>query len=202
MFRWFALPDGSLENGFVLNGVGKVTADGFELGEHGEKSWLEFGGVIASTMTIDIGYVMLSNIVEDEREQPWAELGVHTVFRDTSDSQRGAVCFLGIGQDLEANPPVIEDAYLETKEDGATRSTVNFDGPLNGLVGRLYQFRTPTNVRCGVHRDNETTSTDYDVESPALEGGFAISSDRVVARLTHIWVAWQPLVPASGVTRP
>lgn len=193
--RWFALPAGSLEGGFTQKqGVGKIVEDGFVLGDHDQISWIVLDEVVAGTVTIDVGYEIVSNVVEDDREQRWAEIGVHTVFRGIENSERGAVCFLGIAQDTQPKPPVLGDAYLETKEDADQKPSVTFAPPLNGTIGRLYQFRTPSLVSCGATRMGTTTVTaGYPVMTlAATTAGVAISAERMAAKLTHIWVAWQP----------
>jgi hypothetical protein len=194
--RWIPITAGSLEDAFVQTGAGKIVADGFELGVRDERSWLVFDlDAMAHTANIDVGYEMMSNVIEDSGTHPWSELGVHTVHRGMTDSTRGSVCFLGIGEDGE-QPPVVA-AYLETKEDEQTRSTVSFAPPLNGTLGRLYQFRTMNEVRCGARRGDEITTSNYEVTRTSAMGGFAISADRIVAKLTHVWIAWQPLDPPS-----
>jgi hypothetical protein len=196
MFRWFALPGGSLEDGFMQKeGVGTIVEDGFVLGDHEQISFIAFDEVNAGTVAIDVGYEIVSNVVEDDREQRWAELGIHSVFRGIENNERGAVCFLGIAQDTEPKPPVLGDAYLETKEDNDQKPSVMFAPPLNGTIGRLYQFRTTSLVSCGATRiGTSTITTSYPVmKLAATTAGIAISADRLAAKLTHIWVAWQPV---------
>ncbi len=188
--RWFSLEAGSLDDAFVLSGMGTLTADGFDLGGHGVESSLLFE-VTARTANIDIGFEILSNSVEDDHDHPWAELGVHTVVtRFTQETMRGSVCLFGVDDihDDHDGPT----AYLESKEGEQTPSRLTVASPLNGSKGRLYQFRTPERVRCGLLRNGtQLATTQYDVTHTFDTGAIGISADVVVARLTHIWIAWQ-----------
>lgn len=189
MIRWIPIKDGSLEDALVQEGQGKVLEDGFELGANTTTSHLVFE-VDTDTAIIDIGYEITGNNYEDLQQAPWSELGVHTVQRGFLDADRGSVCFLGVGESFETQE---DEGYLESKEDEQSVSSVTFVPPLNGTKGRLYQQRTPEKVSCGATRDGASMlTTSYMVTRSSESGRIAVTADRIEAKLTHVWIAWQP----------
>ncbi len=194
MFRWFPLTAGSIDE-LRLDGIGKLADDGFVLGDHDGHSALVFD-VDADTAIIDVGFEILSSSVEDDHFFDWSEIGVTTVHRafTTDRTQRGDTCFYGVNADPKLDPPV-GDAYLEMNEDDAPEPSVSFASPVNGTVGRLHEQRTPDEVVCSVVRTNTTTPTlSFTPEALSnTSGKIAITAERMVAKLTYAWIAWQPL---------
>jgi len=196
MKRWFPITAGSID-GLSLDGVGMILEDGYALGDpdHFGLSSLVFD-VDTGTAIVDVGFEILSNSAETDGEQPWAEMGVMTVHRSfvPERERRGDVCFLGVSLDTDAEPPMVESAYLEMNEDEEAKPSVMFPAPLNGSVGVLHMERTRLDVACSVVRPGKTTANaSFEVDTlAATTGKIAITSERMVTKLTFAWLAWQP----------
>lgn len=194
MSRWYPITAGSIED-LTQDGVGEIADDGFILGDHRGLSALVFD-VDTDTATIDIGFKILSSAVETDFMLDWSEIGVTTVHRSfqADRKERGDICFYGIDSNPAATPPV-GDGYLETSEDDMPKPKVSFPSPVNGTIGRFHQTRSPLEVACSVVRPNKTTPSLTFAPDKLVDetGKIAISAEYMTAKITYVWIAWQPL---------
>lgn len=145
--------------------------------------------VATDTALIDVGFVILENAIEDDvTTEMWTEIGVFAVHREfTLDRQiRGDNCYIG------NNPPPSE-SYLELNEDAQSRNTPRrFPGPLNGLAGRLRVKRNPTRLDCVLKQTTGLETSDgFAVDDKTRVGKIAITTERLRARLSYVWITYQ-----------
>ena len=171
-----------------LQGVVTQEADALVLGDQGVS-------VIAldrrpTTALVDVGFEVISNQVEDEpRDQPWAEVGVHTTVRSPAANEFGNACYYGRRGGMEPS------GYLEAFEDTSVLgSAAPASAPFTGQVGRLRILREPKRVECQASLlDGSLVAISGDGQAlAAVNGAIGFSAGHALIRIRYVWISAPP----------
>lgn len=188
MATFHALAAGLPPGAEPLQGQVTPEADALVLGDEGVT-------VIAldrrpTTALVDIGFEVISNQIEDGlRDQPWAEVGVHTTVRSPAAGEFGDACYYGRRSGAEPS------GYLDAYEDGAAiGSAVPASATFTGQAGRLRILREPTRVECQATRDDGSiVAVSANVQALAgVDGAIAVSAGHARIRIRYIWISAAP----------
>jgi len=185
---FYALTTGLPGGAQPLQGLVMQEADALVLGE-------ENVTVIAldrrpTTALVDIGFEVISNQVEDGlRDQPWAEVGVHTTVRSPAAGEFGAACYLG----RKNGTPLT--SYLEAFEDNApVGSAAPASVTFTGQAGRLRIVRDPTHVDCQANlADGSVVGFTSGTQAlAAVDGAIGVSAGHARIRIRYVWISAAP----------
>ena len=143
-----------------------------------------------TTALVEVGFEVISNQVEDGlRDQPWAEVGVHTIVRSPAANEFGNACYYG--RRSGAEPSGYLDAYEDTE---ALGSAVPTSAVFTGQAGRLRIVRDPTRVDCQASlADGSVVASSGNVRAlGAVAGAVGVSAGHARIRIRYVWISAAP----------
>ena len=184
-----ALTAGLPPGASILQGTLAQGADALVLGD-GDVTVLSLDRM-PSTALVEVGFEVLSNQVEDGlRDQPWAEVGVHTIIRSPAANEFGDACYFGRRSGVEPQ------GYLDVFEDAAVVGTgvAGIPGPLTGQTGRLRIVRDPGRIDCQANLADGSVraSTGTVRDLAAVSGDVGVSAGNALVRIRYVWISAVP----------